>query len=164
MGVNPVMGIPDRETLAEFTEPRPEIGGSNVRGWTTANDNELGRHNDEDTLAWWRRHLSSIPAEATAVIEPDPLAFSHAGRARRDGWRLRFPMRDKPFVDWLMGWTGGADPLANVVLNFSSRASAEEFCALQGIRFDAVDHSASHHLPVNKQAFELDNDKPIEFG
>ncbi len=144
-----VVDLPDRETP--------------VRGWTTANDNKLRDHNDEQTLAWWRRYLSAIPQDAKAVIEPEPVATNQGGHARRDKWRLRFPMRTKPHVDCLTGWTGGSDPMANVTLTFPDRGSAERFCARQGIEYSVAPPPNERHVPVNKQTFELDNNGPVTF-
>ena len=82
-----------------------------------------GRNSQDDRS--WLRYLSALPEDARAVLEPLPTATNQGGRARKGQWRLSFPQRKKPFVDWLMGWTGGEDPLVQVDLRFPTREAAE---------------------------------------
>lgn len=90
--------------------------------------------NDNDALG--SASSSALPPDALAIVEPLPIATNQGGRARRGQWRVRFAPRMPPFVDPLTGWTGGSDPLANLVLRFPDRESAERFCRRQGIRFE----------------------------
>jgi hypothetical protein len=55
------------------------------------------------------------------------------GRGR---WVLEFERRVPPFVDPLMGWIGGADPLAHVRLDFPDLASAITFAERHGWRYE----------------------------
>ncbi len=82
-------------------------------------------------------HASVLRGDTVAIIEPWPLATNQASRARRHHWRLRFATRLRPFVDSLMGWTVGRDPLAQVELRFASGEAAERYCLRQGLRLES---------------------------
>jgi hypothetical protein len=59
-----------------------------------------------------------------------------AGRARTREWVLRFERRSPPFIEPLMGWTGGDDPLANEVeLTFRSREEAVGYAERYGLTY-----------------------------
>lgn len=116
--------------------PEVEPAFAAARTLEVANDNTAAR----STLpfdAAWRRYASTLPADASAIIEPDPLSGRAGGRARNGRWRLRFRERSRPFVDPLTGWTGGCDPLANVNLVFRSREAAEAYCQRNGVAFES---------------------------
>jgi hypothetical protein len=66
---------------------------------------------------------SAFSEDARAVIyRPAPLVVS-AGRGAM-GRVMKFEPRTKPFIEPLMGWIGGTDPLAHVRLRFPNQASA----------------------------------------
>ena len=129
--------------------PRPLIAHEEVRS---------GRNSQDDRS--WPRYLSALPEDARAVLEPLPTATNQGGRARKGQWRLSFPQRKKPFVDWLMGWTGGEDPLVQVDLRFPTREAAERYCERLNLPYDVHEPPRAHTEPVNKQRFQLD-DAPI---
>lgn len=119
-----------------------------------------GRNAPDDS--WWLRYLSSLPADAVAIIEPVEVAPGHGGRAFEGKWRLRFALRRKPFVDPLMGWTGGDDPLAHLDMRFPSRDAAVQYCERIALRFTIHDPAKRHQAPVNKQHFELEHAKELK--
>lgn len=133
----------------------PSVPVSAMYGGTTGH----GRNAQDDR--WWLRYLSALPDDARAVIEPLPIATNQSGRARKDQWRLRFQQRKKPFVDWLMGWTGGEDPLPHIDLRFPTREAAERYCERLNLPYDVHEPSRAHFQPINKQRFQLD-DSPIK--
>ncbi len=59
-----------------------------------------------------------------------------SGKARTKQWVLRFEHRTPPFIEPLMGWTGGDDPLANEVeLTFRSREEAVGYAERHGLAY-----------------------------
>ncbi|CAK7261745.1 protein of unknown function (plasmid) [Shinella sp. WSC3-e] len=69
-----------------------------------------------------RRNLSfgrsPFPDDAVARIFKPSRSVTTSGNARTKGWRLVFERRSAPFVEPLMGYTGGSDTLAQVELEF----------------------------------------------
>jgi ETC complex I subunit-like protein len=79
---------------------------------------------------------SSFPDDARAIIRcPAPSVMS-AGRRGATEWVLEFEPRARPFVEPLMGWVGGADPLSQVRLRFPSREAAIAYARRQGLAFE----------------------------
>jgi hypothetical protein len=71
------------------------------------------------------------------------------------GWRLEFEPRSAPFLDPLMGWTGGRDPLRQVALSFPTLDAALAYAERQGLR-TVVHHderSRADQRDVAKRAF-----------
>jgi hypothetical protein len=58
-----------------------------------------------------------------------------SGKARTKGWRLTFERRTAPFIEPLMGWTGGDDTLTQIELSFPTRESAIRYAERQGLRY-----------------------------
>jgi hypothetical protein len=58
-----------------------------------------------------------------------------SGKARTREWKLRFDRRTPPFVEPLMGWTGGDDTLVQVDLSFPSVESAIAYARRQGLSY-----------------------------
>ena len=54
----------------------------------------------------------SLLAGREAVIFQRQRPVRTSGRARTKGWVLRFERQTPPFIEPLMGWTSGDDPLA----------------------------------------------------
>ena len=52
----------------------------------------------------------AFPADAVAHIH-QPCRSAMSSGPGKAGWRLEFEPRNAPFLDPLMGWTGGRDPL-----------------------------------------------------
>jgi len=65
-----------------------------------------------------------------------------SGRARADEWVLRFERETPPFIEPLMGWTAGDDPLAQVELTFETRAAALAYAERQGLEVEVQDRSS----------------------
>ncbi len=79
---------------------------------------------------------SCFPADARAVIHcPAPSVMS-AGRRGASEWVLEFEPRERPFIDPLMGWVGGADLLRHVKLRFPSREAAIACARREGLAFE----------------------------
>jgi hypothetical protein len=78
---------------------------------------------------------SVFPRDAVAVIYRPTRSAMTSGRARTRQWKLRFERRSPGFVEPLMGWTGGEDPLAQVELTFPSAEAAVAYARRQGLRF-----------------------------
>lgn len=83
-----------------------------------------------------RRHASAIPSDAIALIRPNGASCVSSGRALAHGWTLTFKPRSAPFVEPLMGWTGSADTLQQVRLQFPTAQSAIRYCRRQGLDFE----------------------------
>lgn len=77
-----------------------------------------------------------------------------SGRARTKGWRLTFERRTAPFIEPLMGWTGGDDTLTQVELSFPTREAAIRYAELQGLRYtvQSADGAADRKRPVTSLA------------
>lgn len=78
---------------------------------------------------------SSIPSDATAVIYRAAPSAMTSGRIQTPAWVLRFERRTAPFIEPLMGWTGGDDPLVQVNIQFPTSATAIAFAERQGWRY-----------------------------
>jgi hypothetical protein len=94
---------------------------------------------------------SIFPADAHATIHkaaPSPMT---SGRARAEQWKLRFERRSAPYVEPLMGWTGGDDTLAQVELSFPSAEAAIAYARRQDLHFTV------QNLPGSKPRLVSDN-------
>src|SRR5206468_12309789 len=78
---------------------------------------------------------STFPADAVAVIYRTARSAMTSGTANSRNWKLRFERRSPPFVEPLMGWTGGDDTLAQVEITFSSALAAIAYAHRQGLKF-----------------------------
>jgi hypothetical protein len=58
-----------------------------------------------------------------------------SGKARTKGWRLRLERRSAPFIEPLMGWTGGDDTLPQVELEFPTLEAAIRYAERQGLAY-----------------------------
>jgi hypothetical protein len=58
-----------------------------------------------------------------------------SGKGRTRKWVLSFERRTPPFIEPLMGWTGGDDTMAQVELCFPTRAAAVAFAERQGLNY-----------------------------
>lgn len=50
-----------------------------------------------------------------------------SGTAYTNNWKIEFNTQER-FEYWLMGWTGTADPVSNLSLNFPTKDDAIAFC------------------------------------
>lgn len=76
-----------------------------------------------------------FPRDAHAVIYRPARSAMTSGRARTRNWKLRFERRSPPFIEPLMGWTGGDDTLIQVELSFPNLDSAESYARRQGLTY-----------------------------
>src|SRR5436190_17390772 len=58
-----------------------------------------------------------------------------SGNANTRRWKLRFEQHAAPFIEPLMGWTGGTDTLSQVELDFPSAEAAIAYARRQGLDF-----------------------------
>jgi hypothetical protein len=58
-----------------------------------------------------------------------------SGKRRTRGWTLSFERRTAPFIEPLMGWTAGNDPMVQVELLFPTLAVAVGFADRQGLAY-----------------------------
>ncbi len=79
--------------------------------------------------------LPSFPPDARAVIHRPGRSVVSSGRANTCGWVLEFEPRSREFVEPLMGWTGGTDPLRHVRLSFPTREAAVAYARREGLSF-----------------------------
>jgi hypothetical protein len=79
--------------------------------------------------------MSSFPPDAVAVIYRPARSAMTSGLANTRQWKLRFERRSAPFIEPLMGWTGGDDTLTQVELTFRSADEAVAYARRQGLKF-----------------------------
>ena len=77
-----------------------------------------------------------IPEDAEAIILRPCRSAVTSGTARTKSWVLRFVRRTPPFIEPLMGWTGGDEPLANLELTFPSLEAAVAYAEREGLTYD----------------------------
>jgi hypothetical protein len=78
---------------------------------------------------------SIFPKDAQAVIHRPAPSVTTSARSRAQPWKLRFERRSAPFIEPLMGWTGGDDPLAQVELSFPSADAAIAYARRHGLQY-----------------------------
>lgn len=77
----------------------------------------------------------AFPDDAVArIYRPSPSVMTSA-RPRRNGWRLVFERRTPPFVEPLMGYTGGNDTLTQIALSFPTLGAAIRYAERQGLTY-----------------------------
>ncbi|MER9257888.1 NADH dehydrogenase ubiquinone Fe-S protein 4 [Mesorhizobium sp. M0619] len=75
-----------------------------------------------------------FPDGATArIYQPCRPAMTSA--KPRKAWRLVFERRTAPFIEPLMGYTGGRDTLTQVELNFPTLEAAIRYAERQGLNY-----------------------------
>jgi hypothetical protein len=92
---------------------------------------------------------STFPADAIAVIYRPARSAMTSGTANSRKWKLRFERRSPPFVEPLMGWTGGDDTLAQVEMTFPSAQAAIAYAHRQGLEF-VLQEPADRHVSTLK--------------
>jgi hypothetical protein len=78
---------------------------------------------------------STFPSDAVGRIFRPSRSAMTSGRARTREWKLVFERRTPPFIEPLMGWTGGCDTLAQVELTFPTRQAAVAYAERQGLAY-----------------------------
>ncbi|SDE46672.1 ETC complex I subunit [Belnapia rosea] len=79
--------------------------------------------------------LPSFPPDARAVIYRPSRSAMTSGRANTCHWVLEFEPRSPEFIEPLMGWIGGTDPLRHVRLSFPSREAAVVYAQRESLPF-----------------------------
>jgi hypothetical protein len=77
----------------------------------------------------------AFPPDTTAIIYRPARSAMTSGKANTRRWKLRFEQRAAPFIEPLMGWTGGTDTRSQVELDFPSAEAAAAYAKRQGINF-----------------------------
>lgn len=77
----------------------------------------------------------AFPPDATAIIYRPARSAMTSGKANTRRWKLCFERRSAPFIEPLMGWTGGTDTLSQVELDFPSAEAAIAYAKRQGLDF-----------------------------
>jgi hypothetical protein len=110
---------------------------------------------------------SGLPDDARAVIQcPAPSAMS-GGRRRAAEWVLTFEPRARPFIEPLMGWTGGTDTLSQVRLRFPSRDAAIGYARRNGLPYEVREPGHLHRgdlARVEGHALAAEDPVPPEMG
>lgn len=78
---------------------------------------------------------SVFPEDTVARIFKPSRSVMTSGRARTKGWRLVFERRMAPFIEPLMGYTGGNDTLTQIDLGFPTLESANRYAERQGLSY-----------------------------
>lgn len=103
----------------------------------------------------------AFPPETTAIIYRPARSAMTSGKANSRRWKLRFEQRAAPFIEPLMGWTGGTDTLSQVELDFPSAEAAIAYAKQQDINF--VVHGLAEPpralWPTSDQAKSCDPDQ-----
>jgi hypothetical protein len=94
------------------------------------------------------RTNSPFPADAVARIYKPTRSVTTSGHGRTKGWRLTFERRTPPFIEPLMGYTGGDDMLVQVELNFPSLAAAKSYAERNGFAYRVESQEAGVQAPA----------------
>jgi hypothetical protein len=97
--------------------------------------------------------LPSVPPDARAVIYRPSRSVMTSGRANTCQWVLEFEPRSPEFIEPLMGWTGGTDPLRHVRLSFPNREAAVAYARREGLPFTVYEPQEPH--PVQCPARDM---------
>ncbi|RUX26451.1 ETC complex I subunit [Mesorhizobium sp. M7A.F.Ca.US.011.01.1.1] len=135
------------------------VHSSDIRNPTRTSvrpDNDNRPRLDEPALSMGR---SLFPDGATARIYQPCRSAMTSAKPRKD-WRLVFEPRTAPFIEPLMGYTGGRDTLTQVELNFPTLEAAIRYAERQGLNYvlQAAPPASqakvrSQHVLEEKQAF-----------
>lgn len=100
---------------------------------------------------------SVFPLDAVARISKPSRSVMTSGKARTKSWVLRFDRRTPPFIEPLMGWTGGDDTLVQVELSFPTLESAIAYAERQGLTYvveGAADERRQRRLTKDQDALD----------
>lgn len=128
-----------QDAARESTDPFPQ---------PPSNDNSLPR---------LPAALPAFPPDVLARIERPARSAMTSAPGESEGWRLVFERRSPPFIEPLMGWTGGRDPLTQVELTFPALEDAVSYARRQGLRYvvrhDARSRDATKGRARRRRAF-----------
>jgi ETC complex I subunit conserved region len=113
---------------------RSSMGPDHPSGVSAGMPQHKGEDNilPRNTLPFAQR---AFPPDAMATIYRPARSAMTSGTANTRRWKLRFEPRTAPFVEPLMGWTGGTDTLSQVELDFPSAEAAVAYAKRQGLNF-----------------------------
>lgn len=137
-----------RDALAGLTDAAPLQGAANAE---PANDDRLDQ-------------TSGFPEDARAVIHCPSPSVTQAGRRGVGEWVLEFVPRARPYVEPLMGWTGGSDPLSQVRLHFPNRDAAVAYARRQGLAYEIREPAHKRLCQVVAVIRELEAGMPLELA
>ncbi|WP_352721811.1 NADH dehydrogenase ubiquinone Fe-S protein 4 [Mesorhizobium sp. M0306] len=103
---------------------------------------------------------SEFPRDAVARIYKPCRSAMTSGRAQPKGWRLVFERRTAPVIEPLMGYTGGADTLTQVELDFPTAQAAIDYAERQGLAYAVQGSPAAEKFSVESS----DADKRLQAG
>jgi hypothetical protein len=99
---------------------------------------------------------SLLPSDAVARIYRPARSAMTSGKARTKNWVLRFDRRTAPFIEPLMGWTGGDDALSQVELTFATREAAVAYAQRQGLAYVVEERCSGGVLQSSHDAWKDD--------
>ncbi|ARP68484.1 ETC complex I subunit (plasmid) [Mesorhizobium sp. WSM1497] len=130
------------------------VQSSDIRNPTRTSgrpDNDNRPRVDEPALSMGR---SVFPDGVTARIYQPCRSATTSAKPRKD-WRLIFEPRTAPFIEPLMGYTGGRDTLTQVQLDFPTLGAAIRYAERQGLSYVVQAPSSGSQAKVsNRQASE----------
>ncbi|WP_352746673.1 NADH dehydrogenase ubiquinone Fe-S protein 4 [Mesorhizobium sp. M0185] len=103
---------------------------------------------------------SEFPRDAVARIYKPCRSVMTSGRAQPKGWRLVFERRTAPVIEPLMGYTGGADTLTQVELDFPTAQAAIDYAERRGLAYAVQGSPAAEKSSVESS----DADKRLQAG
>ena len=115
------MNIELKPHIDSFSVPAPARNDS-LSVPAPANDNAERKRNAQSL----RRVVIYQPAKSAIT----------SGRAGTKRWLLEYEPQSAPFIEPLMGWTGSAEPMAQVRLNFPTREAAVAYAEHQGLDYE----------------------------
>lgn len=83
------------------------------------------------------------------IYQPTKTAMQ-SGKARTRQWVLEYDTADSRFVEPLMGWTGAAGTLGQLVLKFDTRDEAVAYADRKGIAYEIEEPQARK---MNRRAY-----------
>jgi hypothetical protein len=116
-------------------------------------------HLVSDTTPQTTATVQCMPGKALAVIFQPSRSVMTSGKARSRDWKLRFERQSPPFIEPLMGWTGGDDTLAQVELSFPSLESAVEFARRNGLTYTVMGQAGRKYQGPRMIARATDADR-----
>ncbi|RUY26019.1 ETC complex I subunit [Mesorhizobium sp. M7A.F.Ca.US.001.04.1.1] len=130
------------------------VQSSDIRSPTRTSgrpDNDNRSRVDEPALSMGR---SVFPDGVTGRIYQPCRSAMTSAKPRKD-WRLIFEPRTAPFIEPLMGYTGGRDTLTQVRLDFPTLEAAIRYAERQGLSYVVQAPSSGSQAKVsNRQASE----------
>lgn len=123
-------------------------------------DNDNRPRLDGPALSWGR---SVFPDGATARIYQPCRSAMTSAKPRKD-WRLVFERRTAPFIEPLMGYTGGRDTLTQVELNFPTLEAAIRYAERQGLNYVVQAAPPASQAKVTRQHASEKQAFPTWFG